>query len=522
MLLEEPTRCVITVQDGLNKYVIMEELAGPPPKSSFMPQRSVAILNEKTDSLYNFDAALTVSEAETLREDPRILAVRVGSKEENGLILVSEVLDPLRTYSRNSTLDNTHYNWCLANSSSPVDLFSPTTTTATYRFPYTLDGTGIDIVIQDSGIEPNHPEWISWSTGQTRLRQINWPEAAGLSSIYTQSPLFYRDTHGHGTHCAGIAAGRLYGWAKNADIYAMKMIEDSTDVSFGVSASFNLIRHWHQRKGTGRPTIVNMSWGYSSGYTNITGGQWRGTNWTGTAMRGDYGMVQGRSIGGVWQHPIRTASVDSDIRACLAAGIILVAAIGNHSHYCARPSDIDFNNYFTSSTLGTQYYHQGPTPAGETGVITVGNVSNAYVSGQEAKLLSSGTGPRSDIFAPGSNIMSAIPNGSSIGSSVGSVPYPTNSSFRCTKLTGSSMAAPQVAGMLATFLQLRPMMTQEELVQMMVNDSFSNRLTDPTTGVPATDYQNFRALNGAPNRYLRTIFNRSSPLTITGNGQVSY
>ena len=520
MALEDTQRCVITVQDGLDTDQIMQELAGTGPKSPYMPMRSVAIVNEKPDSLYNFDAELTASEAQLLRQDRRLIDVRVGSKAENGFILQPEVLDSARTYARNGTIDNTHYNWALANSTSVTDLFNSTVTAASYQFPYTLDGSGVDVVIQDSGIEVGHPEWLS-RLGISRLQQINWPVVAGLSSQYTQHPSHYRDLHGHGTHCAGIAAGRTYGWARNADIYAIKILEDSTEVCFGVSASFNLIRNWHLRKTTGRPTVVNMSWGYSAAYSNISGGAWRSTPWAGTTMQSQYGMIQGRSISGVWQFPTRTASVDSDIRACLAAGIILIGAAGNHSHKCEVPSGPDYNNYFNSTSFSAQYYHRGATPAAELGVISVGNISNAYVSGQEAKILSSAAGPRIDVYAPGSNIMSAIPVGSSVAAAVGSTTYPGNTSYRITKLTGTSMAAPQVAGVVATILQLRPQSTASEILEILVAASESNRLYDPTSGTPAADYTNFRCLMG-PNRYLKTPFTRPNPISITGSGSLGW
>jgi subtilisin family serine protease len=520
MTLEDMKRCVITVRDGLDADQIMQELNSTGPKSPYMPSRSVKIINEKPDSLYNFDAELTASEAILLRNDPRLIDVRIGSKAENGLILQPEILDTTRIYSRNGTLDSTHYNWGLANCTSATDIFTSTVLANSYQFPYTLDGSNVDIVIQDSGIEVGHPEWQN-RLGVSRLQLINWPEAAGLSNQYTQSPNHYRDLHGHGTHCAGIAAGRFYGWAKNSNIYAIKILEDASDVCFGVSASFNLIRNWHLRKNPGRPTVVNMSWGYSGSYANISGGAWRGTPWSGTSMQSQYGMVQGRTIGGVWQFPLRTASVDSDIRACIAAGIILVGAAGNHSHKCEVLGGVDYNNYFNSTSFGAQYYHRGPTPAAEVGVIAVGNVSNAYVSGQEAKIMSSAAGPRIDVYAPGSNIMSAIPVGSSVGAAVGSVPYPTNSSFRSTKVTGTSMAAPQVAGMVSTFLQIRPGATAAELVDILEAAADKNRLFDPTSGVPATDYTNFRCLQG-PNRYLKTPFAQAWPLSVTGSGSLGW
>ena len=42
------------------------------------------------------------------------------------------------------------------------------------------------------------------------------------------------------------------------------------------------------------------------------------------------------------------------------------------------------------------------------------------------------------------------------------------------------------------------------------------RLYDPTTGTPATDYVNYYALQGSPNKYLQTPFVSGFPFKFTG------
>ena len=83
------------------------------------------------------------------------------------------------------------------------------------NYNYVLDGTGVDVVIIDTGIQPDHPEFQD-ANGVSRVKQINWYEASGQSGV--QPANFYRDTDGHGTHVAGTVAGKTYGWAKNANI----------------------------------------------------------------------------------------------------------------------------------------------------------------------------------------------------------------------------------------------------------------------------------------------------------------
>ena len=505
-------RCVVTLHKGIDIPRFLEEMTTTYGDET-IPTRTIEIYNEKPDSLRNFDFMLTVEEAMQLRNDSRVVDVRIGSKSENGIVPVRAALDSSRTFSKSGTLSNSHYNWAFASCTSVSDPFSSTNDTINYQFPYTLAGGGVDIVIQDSGIDPNHPEWLSRDGQTDRLQQIDWPTEAGLSGTYTQAANHYTDPDGHGTHVAGTAAGRLYGWAKDANIYAISIIDNAA--SFGISASFNLIRAWHNNKTNGNPTVVNMSWGYFGSYSNITGGNYRGNPWTGAAMNPSYGMIEGQQdSGGNWTHPVRVASVDADIEDCLDAGIILIAAAGNDSHKADVIGGDDYDNYFTNN-FGNRYYHRGSTPMAQPGVISVGNISHVYQENQEPLFNSSTKGPRVDINAPGGFIMSAIPDGSTIEISTGSVNYPFDANYKATKISGTSMASPQVTGIAACLVGSRRRYQGPETLNWLVENCDTNRLFDPTTGTASTDYQNLRALQGAPNRYLKTPFIRSNPFIIT-------
>lgn len=147
-----------------------------------------------------------------------------------------------------------------------------------YRF--SMDGTGVDVVIQDSGIQADHPEFFD-EDGVSRVQQINWYHTSAIGTAASSFPLstqmpsaHYTDRHGHGTHVAGTIAGRTYGWAKNARIYAHKIaiggsVGTPASECISLNDSFDLIKLWHRNKpidpktGYKRPTVVNMSWGSS-------------------------------------------------------------------------------------------------------------------------------------------------------------------------------------------------------------------------------------------------------------------
>jgi len=495
MSTEDQNRCVVTFKKGVDTDQAVNELL----------DAGYELHNEKPDSISNFDFVMTRQQAEELKKDDRIVDVRYGSKAENGIIPISTVLDESRNYNRRTTQTNNDYDWAKVVCNDFSDPFGGQTfLNLSYQMPYNLDGTGVDVVIQDSGVDPNHPEWLAKDGVVNRYVQHDWPTVSGQNQ-YTQSSLHYRDVDGHGTHVAGTTVGRLYGWAKDASLYNIKILDDPGN-TFGISASFNMIRGWHNNKGTGRPTIVNMSWGYFSFYTNINGGNYRGTPWSGSTMDPNYGMIQFSIRNGEYTHPVRVASVDSDIQDCINDGIHLVSAAGNSAHKMDVQGGIDYDNYFVGSGTN-RYYHRGGTPQAQPGVVCVGNIDYSYTGGQDWISTSSETGPRVDIWAPGSYIQSALPLGSNIANNLGGgVTYPLNSSYIIGKISGTSMASPQVCGVLACILQMRPNLTPAESRDLIMDLSQPARVYD-STGSTGNDYTDYKALQGAFNNFLQQRFN---------------
>lgn len=498
MSTEDQNRCVVTARKGADVDALMDDIV-----SGKLLGRRVEMWNEKNDSISNFDVVLTRNECQILKGDPRVYDVRYGSKEENGYILSPHTLDSTRTYNKTSTNSSNFYNWTFPACLSTTNPFPTNSTSITYQFPYTAIGDGVDVVINDSGIQSDHPEWLN-TTGQfSRLQMINWPQASGYSGIYTQGASFYTDQTGHGTHVAGSAAGRLYGWAKGSNIYSMKIF--NTD-AFGTSASLNMVRGWHQSKTTGNPTVMNMSWGYTQPMVGIVGGNWRGTNWTATTPQSTYGMLTNpQNFNGTsYSCPVRVSSIDSDLLDCVAAGIIMVASAGNNSFKADVIGGQDYNNYWTHTSNARTYYHRGSTPGGPVGIICVGSVAAA--ANTEFKSTISTCGPRIDIYCPGEGIMSSTATGSS--GATGSVNYPLDSNFRSIKQNGTSMASPQVAGLLACLMGNRRHYKPADVRNWLAATCIKNRMNATTGG-----YTDYTSLQGGPNNYLYWPF--TSPIVET-------
>jgi hypothetical protein len=513
----EENKVVVTLHKGVDVDAFIDEMNSIGHASPYVPNRQIEIYNLKPESLRNVDFVMSREEMELLKQDPRVLDCRWGTKKENGIEAKPNVLDSSRTYTRTTTFGsgNLDCNWGLVESTNRTKQFT-SSDTLNYSLPYTLSGRGVDFVIQDSGLQVDHPEFQD-ENGVNRVNQIDWFAATGQSG--TMPSNFYTDEDGHGTNVCGIAASKTYGWARNSQIYVMNILGINANSTISPSLSFNLLRLWHQEKpitstGYKRPTVVNMSWGYGYNFSTLsfytTGGSYRGTPWSGTSLpQNAYGLINPTS-GTI---PATVASDEADMEDALDAGIILVGAAGNDAYKMDVPGGLDYNN-FLNTAFGTIYYHRGGTPSVYPRVTTVGCIDLQYTTERKANF--SNCGPRVDVFAPGSRIPAPVSNITSLGG-YPIVTYPYNSSYKVGKVSGTSQASPQVAGLACCLLEARPYMNSEDVRLWMIENSTINRLT--STGTLYTDLYN---LQSAGNRYLYNPFTGTQVTNMSGGDSQLY
>ena len=525
---------IVSLNRGVDHVAFNQEMIAS-TGAGVIPERTVEVADARATNIRNTHYNLTDAEADTLRTDTRVYAVTL--KDDPNLHIGFDAIQ--KGDFTKTTLDRGNFlNWGMRRMNEATNPYTGVSASAG-GYNYTLDGTGIDVVIVDSGIQADHPEFQD-AAGASRVQQIDWFTASGVAG--TMPTAHYTDYDGHGTHVAGTVAGKTYGWAKNAKIYSIKLLPGPTDPNVGMSetAMADVIIAWHNAKpndattGYKRPTIVNHSWGYGIRYNTVNNLTYRSAVKTGTDIdtsvkRNAFGLYPylDSSASFTYSSPVRKPSLDIDIDLMIEAGIHVVVAAGNRSHKIDIPGGDDYNNYFQAVNAGTAYYYnRGSSPLGGTGptdgasgaddILTVAHIvgstdSTIHSGGLEQKATYSETGPGVSIYAPGTNIMSAMSTTNKFSATIADNPYPGNAAFLINNISGTSMASPQVAGMLALWIQINPNATPAQGLAFVNSTSKTAKLYDTASSV---DYADTRSLLGSTNRFAFNKFNSNVQMRI--------
>lgn len=493
----------VILKEGTDYESFYKDMESITPDHPTVPERipEIVSLLEHFDRLTQYE--LTKEEAEKLRLDDRVQAVcePLSSFPNVGVSNYSIQTEPYG-FKRGNFAGG---NWGLLRCSKTTNIFGniqSDTYDVTSNLPYNyhLDGSGIDIVILDRGAIEKNISDLTDSAGNTRVFYIN--------------PLDDDHTHKHATMCALTAAGKLSGWAKNAKIYSSSFDRDGNGNSIDdIVQCMNQIAQFHNNKKVNgvpsRPTIVNMSFGFFyipqpgvNYVTDLHSGVYRGSYWSNTtdvALKlANYGLSNyDTTIDLGWpdpnaylEVPLRCQTWDTALEGLINAGIIVINAAGNNGIKIDKlvgPGP-DYNNYvYSSSDAWNNYgqdpalcYNRGSSPYSPNNGITVG-ATDVYTtaSGTDKAVNWSAKGPGVTLYAPGTSIV---------------LRYNTSD---WTTFNGTSAAAPQVAGMVALYLQANPKAKQAEVKNWLIKNS---KPTLYSTGFD-NDYTDRNSILGGENRH---------------------
>jgi serine protease AprX len=317
---------------------------------------------------------------------------------------------------------------------APIDLLTETSHTATRGAELLdgsvtvggelIDGTGIGVAVVDTGVDGLHPDLIDRMGENVKVV----PSLGLLGG--TAIPFPESDTAslgGHGTHVAGIVAGdgsasdgRFHGAATGATIHGV-----SGGTLISLHSALEALYWVLENHDTVTPAIrvVNNSWGSSAGDHNPDG------------------------------------STERAVAALIDEGVTVVFAAGNDGG--------------DGSTQRTSVQCVNPTP----GMICVASYDDGGTGTREGTTSSfSSRGDASqpntwpDLAAPGSNIVAACRATLPVcATGILGVDDP----LHYASLSGTSMAAPHIAGIAAQVLQVAPDLTPAEVEQLLVSTATS-------------------------------------------------
>lgn len=491
-----------------------------PGGNLYIPNRRVDVTLRKSASRSTY-YLLTDEEAEKLKEDSRVQHVELSPKERN--LVLRPANWPKKDTLFGRTLDPNTRQWGFHRVANNETIYNSETT---YGTPARLNistglglggngiGQHVDVVVVD-GL----PDWDAPEL-RGKGNQFNWLSDQILNivdpnrSVYKTGTYSYSDfraregdfAFNHGTHVSGTIVGSTQGWAPGANLYNLTPFIDRYGYfTFDFVKAFHLTKPVNPVTGVKNPTICNNSWAFFDNFrTGIfvkdTPALTRDTQcnpfcvlsltFRGVRIESDFG--RGITIGQLWERglvnffqgdagegeewigmiPSRVFSVDQDLLDLTQLdGVAVTGAAGNESFYIDVPGGQDFNNTVEVWTVGGGLgvlvpYHRGCSPGSAS---SQGQLSpnrsicvGAHKWNDEPAEFTN-RGPRVDIFAPGYDIQSSVGLGYVAG-----VPDSRDNRYRQANFAGTSMACPEVSGVLALYAEHRRITKQTPIMNQQI------------------------------------------------------
>ncbi len=276
-----------------------------------------------------------------------------------------------------------------------------------------VTGTGVGVALIDTGVDGSLPDFASTDGNHSRVI---------VSAVDNSNASNAGDGYGHGTDVAGIIAGngghraasdplhgQYVGVAPNANLISIKVADES-----------------------GTTTVLQVIYGLQFAVEH----------------QAQYNIrVVNLSLDSATPQSYKTDPLDAAVEATWMHGIVVVAAAGNRG----------------TASDAVQY-----SPANDPYVITVGGVDESGTAnpGDDAVASWSSQGTtqdgvsKPDVYAPGAHIVSVLAPNSVFASASCSCQV---AGGQYIQTSGTSMAAPMIAGLVADLLQVHPRWTPDQV-----------------------------------------------------------
>ena len=408
-----PAAAVVAVDSSVDAVsVIVRELPG----AGSGPERAVVALGGTVEQqlaiISGFEATLPGNRLGALRSAAGVLEV----VENAAVTLTSSEVD-----------DQVHLNGSMRRVTHEM-------TGAAAMWDAGFTGAGVDVAVIDSGVVP--VDGLRSSGKVVNGPDLSFEGMACDASGCKPSPLAGLDTYGHGTHLAGIIAGRddaapatvdsatsgnFVGMAPDARIVSVKIADamGRTDVSQAIAAIDWVIQHKNSNGLNIR--VLNMSFGTD----------------------------------GIQRYQLDPLAYAAE--QAWHKGIVVVVAAGNAGYGSAK-----LNN-----------------PAYDPYVIAVGGADGLGTATTDDDIVpswsASGDGTRNpDVVAPGQSVVSLRVPGGNLDAA-----YPgARTGERFFRGTGTSQSAAVVSGAAALLLEQRPELTPDQVKALLTGSARQLPLAD--------------------------------------------
>jgi len=283
-------------------------------------------------------------------------------------------------------------------------------------------GAGVTIYVVDTGIRSTHSEFRRAGGGASRAR----PGIDLVSDATTADcpPGVACDCDGHGSHVAGVVGGLSVGIAPASQLVSVRVLDCSGQGNISdVLAGLDYVA-----RVAARPSVVTLSLG---------------------VPKGDWSSALAAAVGSL---------VDT-------RGIFVTVAAGNAGgDSCSLvPASVPQALTVGASSISGYFKQGGLPPAGQKGV------ADSLYSWTD-------TGPCVSLFAPGVNVLSAC-------GGVNRCSTPSDTTYALA--TGTSMAAPHVAGVAAALLSASPNASPAAIRSALLGSATPNALPNASM-LPST------------------------------------
>lgn len=288
-------------------------------------------------------------------------------------------------------------------------------------------GTGIIVAVIDSGVNYNHTDIANnmWDGGD------DYPNHGWDFAYDDNNPM---DDNGHGTHCAGTVSsygtnGTQCGIAKDAKIMALKVMNNKGE-------------------GSDRDIIDGVQFAVAQGADVLSL------------------SLGAPGIGGYWLYR------DTFVNVGVCGAVASIAGGNDRDELSKYP--IPYNIGAPGNCPPAWHNPDQTLEGGHSAVVTVGATTSsdaiAYFSSEGPVTWTSGAyiGSYNDYpYTPGSDVEIGLikPDVSAPGYNIQSLAYNSNSGYAY--MSGTSMATPCVAGVMALMLELDPTLTARQIDSIM-------------------------------------------------------